>query len=296
MLGRDAVGTGAAHPECAGCRRRGCGGHQARKARGAAWRGGDHSGTLLRLSPFRAIRSTMFVRFRQTARRLQASLSATRWDGGRVRHEHIAGLGSVPVSPSPADRISFWTKLYQRLDALSNRIDAAQRGAILTAIHARIPMPTLDDQQSVQVERAQMDVQFWDTLAGLSAEQIEEQKGLLATVQRTIAEGEPLAADTAAKAQAAKDRLARAEKGEAVAGIVGQPMITGMTEAQMQHAERLARVGDVLGERVIGLVAKEGLAAAKRAERRGVRQLHKTLFERVEIHSRGNDRTPEDRA
>ena len=245
----------------------------------------------------------MFVRFRQTARRLQASLSATRWDGGRVRHEHIAGLGSVSLSPSPADRIAFWTKLHQRLDALSNRIDAAQRGAILTAIHARIPMPTLDDQQSVQVERAQMDVQFWDTLAGMSAEQIEEQKGLLATVQRTIAEGEPLAADTAAKAQAAKDRLARAEKGEAVAGIVGQPMtrkdlrkITGMTEAQMQHAERLARVGDVLGERVIGLVAKEGLAAAKRAEQRGVRQLHKTLFERVEIHSRGNDRTPEDRA
>jgi hypothetical protein len=73
----------------------------------------------------------MFVRFRQTARRLQVSLTATRWDGGRVRHEHLAGLGSVPLSPSATDRIAFWTKLHQRLGALSNRVDAAQREAIL---------------------------------------------------------------------------------------------------------------------------------------------------------------------
>src|SRR5271165_4039590 len=112
----------------------------------------------------------MFVRFRETARRLQASLTETRRHDGKVRHEHVAGLGSLPLAPSAADRITFWTKLHQRLDALSNRVDAAQRGAILTAIHTRIPMPTLDDQQAVQVERAQMDVQFWDTLAGMSAE------------------------------------------------------------------------------------------------------------------------------
>ena len=214
----------------------------------------------------------MFVRFRQTARRLQVSLTATRWDSGKVRHEHVAGLGSVPIAPTAADRIAFWTKLHQRLDALSNRVDAAQRGAILTAIHARIPMPTLDDQQAVQVERAQMDVRFWETLAGMSAEQIEGQKGLLATAQRAVAEGEPLAADTAAKAQAAKDRLARAETGRGRCRHRGQPMtrkdmrkITGMSEAEMQHAERLARVGEVLGERVIPLIANEGVAA------RGVR-------------------------
>jgi len=35
----------------------------------------------------------MFVRFRETDCRLQASLSATRRDAGRVRHEHVAGLG-----------------------------------------------------------------------------------------------------------------------------------------------------------------------------------------------------------
>ena len=97
----------------------------------------------------------MFVRFRQTARRLQVSLTATRWDGGRVRHEHVAGLGSAPLTPSAADRIAFWTKLHQRLDTLGNRVDATQRGAILTAIHARIPMPTMDDHLRIPREAVQ---------------------------------------------------------------------------------------------------------------------------------------------
>ena len=81
-----------------------------------------------------------------------------------VLHEHVASLGSVPRSPSPADRLAFWTKLHQRLNALSNRVDATQRGTILTAVHARIPMPTLDDQQAVQLERAREDARFWDLL------------------------------------------------------------------------------------------------------------------------------------
>ena len=55
----------------------------------------------------------------------------------------------------------------------------------------------------------------------MHADDIEGHKTLLAMVAQMmkIAEREPLAADTAAKAQAAKDRLALVEKGEAVTGI-----------------------------------------------------------------------------
>jgi hypothetical protein len=222
----------------------------------------------------------MFVRFRQTARRLQASLSATRWEGGRVRHEHIAGLGSVPLSPSAADRIAFWTKLHQRLEALSNRIDAAQRGAILTAIHERVPMPTLDDHQAVQLERAREDTRFWETLAEGYADQIEGNKELLASAQRAIAEREPLAADTAAKAQAAKDRLARVERGEAVAGVPA-PMtradllrISGMTKAQLQHCERVAGIA-AAGEDWWRLMRTEQERRKATVEKAVVRQLHR---------------------
>jgi hypothetical protein len=224
-------------------------------------------------------RATMFVRFRETARRLQVSLTASRWNGGRVRHEHIAGLGSVPLSPSVADRIAFWTKLHQRLDALSNRVDAAQRGALLTAIHARIPMPTTDDHQAVQLEHARADARFWETFAEMQAERIEGNKGLLATAQRAIAEGEPLAADAAAKAQAAKDRLARAEKGEAVA--VPPPMtrkdflrISGMTEAEAQHCERVAGIA-ARGEDWWRLMRDEQDRRSRQVEKAVVRQLHR---------------------
>ena len=201
----------------------------------------------------------MFVRFRQSDRRLQASLAETRRQDGKVRHEHVAGLGSVPIALSPTDRLAFWTKLHQRLDALSNRVDAAQRGAILTAIHARIPMPTLDDQQAVQLERAQADARFWETLAEMHADDIEGHKTLLAMAQRKIAEREPLAADTAAKAQAAKDRLALVEKGEAVAGIPA-PMTRADLLEDLWHdggpsAALRARCRDRRGRR--GLVAAD---------------------------------------
>jgi hypothetical protein len=234
----------------------------------------------LRISRFRATRSTMFVRFRQTARRLQASLSATRWDAGRVRHEHVAGLGSVPLSPSAADRIEFWTQLHQRLEALGNRVDAAHRGAILTAIHARVPMPTMDDHQAVQLERAQADARFWETLADMQTGNVEEHKQLLITVQRTIAERGPLAADTAAKAEAAKVRLERLEKGEAVAGIPA-PMtradllrISGMSEAQMLHCQRVAAIA-AKGDDWWRLMTDEAARRKAKVEKTVVRQLHR---------------------
>lgn len=66
----------------------------------------------------------MFVRFRPTAYRLQATLVETRRVDGRVRHEHIASFGSVEMPPSVEDRIAFWQRLHERLAKLSNRVDA----------------------------------------------------------------------------------------------------------------------------------------------------------------------------
>jgi hypothetical protein len=65
-------------------------------------------------------RHNMSVRFRQTARRLQVSLIAGHREGTKGRSEHIAGLGSIPLDWSTADRIAFWIRLHQRLDTLGN--------------------------------------------------------------------------------------------------------------------------------------------------------------------------------
>jgi hypothetical protein len=183
----------------------------------------------------------------------------------------------VPHSPLAADRIAFWTRLHQRLDALSNRIDTVQRGAILAAIHARIPMPTPDDQQAVQLEHAQADAKFWQALAEGQAEDIEAHKGLVATAQRDL--GERAAAEIAAKAEAARDRVARTERGEAVA--VPPPLtrkdmlrITGMTEAEARHCERVHEIAERGG---LQLLLNEEHRRRRQAEKAVVRELHRML-------------------
>jgi hypothetical protein len=213
----------------------------------------------------------MFVRFRSTARRLQASLIVTRRSEGKVHHEHVAGLGTVPVAPSPADRIAFWTKLHQRLDALSNRVDAAQRVDILAAIHARIPMPSMDEHQAVQIEHAKVDAALWQQIADTPAADIEGHKQLLATTEGAIAERQKVSVD--------KDRLARVENGATVA--VPAPLtrkdmlrISGMTEAEAQHCMRLAYIADQVGLQV---VLDEQARHLKREEKAVVRKLYRQL-------------------
>src|SRR4051794_13091831 len=128
----------------------------------------------------------MFVRFRSTARRLQASLVETRRVDGKVKHEHVAALGSVPSQPSRADRIAFWTGLHPKLARLSNRFSVEVYGSLLAALHARIPMPTPDDQQTNRHEMAREDARQQTWLAEATAAQLAEQKAMLEVVQRNI--------------------------------------------------------------------------------------------------------------
>lgn len=89
----------------------------------------------------------MFVRFRQTKRLLQVSLIETRRVDGRVRHEHIASLGSVPREATSFDRFEFWTKLGEPLGKLANRLDSDGQAAIVATIDARIPAPTREEAE-----------------------------------------------------------------------------------------------------------------------------------------------------
>src|ERR1700730_633111 len=73
----------------------------------------------------------MFVRFRQTPSRLKVSLVETRRIDGKVRHDHVASLGSIAKPMTIADRVAFWSALHARLAKLSNRIDAEAHGKIL---------------------------------------------------------------------------------------------------------------------------------------------------------------------
>jgi hypothetical protein len=175
----------------------------------------------------------MFVRFRQSRRRLQCSLIETRRVDGKVRHEHVAGLGAVPIEPSIVDRVAFWAALHQRLGKLSNRFSHETHGKLIGQVHARLLMPTADEQRQLQKENAQADERFWSTLQDMHASTATDHKELAAKAQRSAADGEAAARDAEANAERAKERLTKVERGEDVQGGLGRPMTYGQTERML---------------------------------------------------------------
>jgi hypothetical protein len=91
----------------------------------------------------------MFVRFRQSGRRLHLRLVETRRINGKVRQEHFASLGSIEIPQTIPDRIAFWQQLHERLARLANRLTGEAQGKVLAAVHARVPMVTPDEQRAL---------------------------------------------------------------------------------------------------------------------------------------------------
>jgi hypothetical protein len=222
----------------------------------------------------------MFVRFRQNESRLQVSLVETRRVNGKVRHEHIASLGSLEWPPSVEARIAFWQRLHERLAKLSNRVDATARAKILGDIHARIPMVTLDEQRALQFENAKADEQFWSSLHDMHASTVEDHKGLAVNVEDRIAQGHAEMAKAAQARDIAKARRERLERGEDVPGGLGKPLTpkdakrifreAGLTASDIRHCVNLNTLADVMDWDAI---MQEIHAAQERAKKAAVRAM-----------------------
>ena len=104
----------------------------------------------------------MFVRFRNSRARLQVSIVEPRRAAGKVRAEHVAGLGAIAQPATVIDRVQLWQSLHQRLAALANRIP--DPSPILAAVHERIPLSTPDEQRAAMLEAAEADARLWETL------------------------------------------------------------------------------------------------------------------------------------
>jgi hypothetical protein len=86
---------------------------------------------------------TMVVHFRETPYGLAMSLVETRREHGKVRHEHVASLGSIETPLSVSALIEFWREF-------ANRLDAETRGKVIGAVHVRVPMVTPDEQRDAE--------------------------------------------------------------------------------------------------------------------------------------------------
>jgi hypothetical protein len=189
----------------------------------------------------------MFTRFHQTPRRLQVSLIETRRVDGKVKQEHVASLGSIATEPTAADRLAFWTRLFQTLGRLSNRLDTAAQRTIFDAIHARIPMPAQDEVTAGKLDAMQASIGQWEFIESLHRDGVEEQTFRLKDAQKKLAVHQAELAAASDKANSARDRMRRIEAGENIAA--DRPMTLkqlaaslGWTAADQRHAERLHEI------------------------------------------------------
>jgi hypothetical protein len=90
--------------------------------------------------------------------RLEVSIVETQRQNGKVRHQHVASLGSYCLPGDLQKRERFWAGCEERLGRLANRI-GPEMDKLRAAIAERIPPLTDDD-------RAAMDRTAWDQLEG----------------------------------------------------------------------------------------------------------------------------------
>jgi hypothetical protein len=88
---------------------------------------------------------------------------------------------------SLAQQISFWQNLHATLSRLGDRIDAEAANNIMAAIHARIPMPTVEEISDVPLQRAHEGLADAESDHAGSVEIAEEHDKLAATA-RSVAD------------------------------------------------------------------------------------------------------------
>jgi hypothetical protein len=222
----------------------------------------------------------MFVRFRRQGNRLQASLVQSRRAAGKVRAEYIGALGSVDADVSVRSRLAFWANLPQRLAALGNRLGADEHPKIYAALHGRIPMVTIAEQQAVQEENAKDDVRFWEMMRDTDAGIVEGHKEMIASSTAALAEAAPAVAEAEEKVQAAKNRLERLNRGETVSGGLGKRLdfeaalkAAGFTARQLRRMSLLASLTKAEFQHLLAVVsfADAGSKATEREARRIIR-------------------------
>jgi len=203
----------------------------------------------------------MFARFRQVRDRLNVSLVEAARVGPEVRQSHVASLGSVPLPPSPADRVQFWLKAHRRLSTLSNKMDAEMREAVVAAIHARLLIPTAEDQEATKNSGKEANAALF---------------AMLRDKHRARADAHRRGIEQETAAAKAVDGLEAAYASRTMTQLDVRRFLKslGITAAELRHYRALAALCDAMGEdRIVPMLVERGLQAGDRARRRTVRSL-----------------------
>jgi hypothetical protein len=131
--------------------------------------------------------------------------------GGKVRQHHVASRGSVGLeSPSYVtvrERSAVWQALHEAV--AHHHIDADKATNLMATLQVRVPYPTPEQVGAAELQQAEHDAAFWQSMHGQTTKQIDLHKKLIAHAQKKIGTSEQDARAETAKADDAKARVAR---------------------------------------------------------------------------------------
>ena len=192
---------------------------------------------------------------------------------------------------SVRERLAFWAKLPERFARLGNRVGPDDQAKFYPALHARIPMVTLDEQRAIQEANAEVDERFWETMRDMWTASVEEHKAPISRAETTIAKEGPRVAEAGERAQAAKDRPERIRRGESVPGGLGKPFdvraalkAAGFTERDQTRCELLASLTEAEMKQARAKTCAEVVDAADRAIEREARRIIRARREAERLH------------
>ena len=222
----------------------------------------------------------MFVRYRRNKSKLQLSVvESHRLADGKIVQEHVASLGSIADPATPIDRLEFWQALHGRLGRLNNRIDGETAGKIMTAVHARVPMVTQDEQRALKLATAEEDARFARSLHDMHDDSVTGQRRLASNAQKAIANGEAEMAVLAKDAATANERAEKLRLGEDAPVKISRPLTQkefmkqiGWTPADVREAKVLQEL-HLLGATEKFIAAKLDKKVDRAIARRILREL-----------------------
>jgi hypothetical protein len=147
--------------------------------------------------------------------------------------------------------VQFWAQFYPRLDRLANRLDSDSQAKIIAAVNGRVPIVTAEEVRAEQLEVAQAEAKFWGGLEVGHQELATGNEQVAAKASRTAAENRQAAESAGKRATQAKERVARLERGDAVAGSITKIDIDqlmrqlGITKADRRHYANVARIHEL---------------------------------------------------
>lgn len=215
----------------------------------------------------------MFVRFKSSPRRLHLSLVETRRVDGKVKHDHIASLGSIPVPFTTPDRLDFTASFNERISRLDNRITPEQREAIIVAIGKRIPWPTPEELKVAQIQAAKADAATFQIMA----DQMSETAAMAKKWAKRAKEAAAAKKACEGVAKDARGRAARLERGETNAGSYRNGDLSELLKfsaSDRRHQRRLSAIHKAgRDEDLIDDIQKRLRASEKAASRALVRRI-----------------------